>query len=146
MNRVFKTLLLWLLIAVLPVQGFAAAMKASCGPGRHGSLPISITTDEHHHDGAAAHAHHHDADMHSVSDSSPPESSVTADNSSDTHKHKSSYCSACAACCAGAVAPPSALHRTPVHGSSELVLASPAPLVTGYIPGGLERPPRRIFA
>jgi predicted cobalt transporter CbtA len=144
MNRFLKTLLLWLLIAALPLQGFAAAMLVSCGSAHDDSLQVAIMNDEHHDDSAAVHSHHHDV---ADADSSSSDSTANADKSSATHdKHQHSSCSVCAACCVGAVAPPSALNFTPVHSGSETVVISPAPLVTGYIPGGLERPPRHIFA
>jgi hypothetical protein len=143
MNRLFKTLLLWLLIAALPLQGFAAAMKASCGSAQHDLLQVAIMDDEHHDDGVVTHSHHHDAGA----DSSLSDSAANTDKSSATHdKHQHSSCSACAACCVGAVAPPSASIWTPTYSSSEMVVISPSPLVTGYIPGGLERPPRHTFA
>jgi hypothetical protein len=144
MIRVLKTLLLWLLIAVLPVQGFAAVMKASCGSTHHSPLRV-VMEHEHHHDDSTMHSHHHDdASMHSVAESSSSGFLATADKASGTYE--SSYCSACAACCFGAVAPPSALTLLPAYSSSEAVVVSPTPLVTGYIPGGLERPPRAISA
>lgn len=138
--------MLWLLVAALPVQGFAAVVKASCGPVHHNPSPIAALAGEHHHDNVdALHSHDHDdASMHTLADGSFSDASVTADKSSDTYK--SSYCSACAACCVGAVAPPSALVLPPAYNSSETVVVSPLPLVTGYIPDGLKRPPRSISA
>jgi hypothetical protein len=146
MIRKFKTLLLWLLITALPLQGMAAVMKASCGTAHHGSAPTVAMVNEHHHDQHAMHEHRHGDHAVTHADSTVSDSSVKSDQSSAGHQHKNSSCSACAACCAGAVAPPSALLLAPVRMSSEAVLVSPAPLVTGHIPGGLERPPRHISA
>ena len=144
MNRALKTLLLWLLITALPLQGFAAVVQASCGPAHHNGAGISVVSNQYHHDSEmalerndAAAATHHDVS----------ELPATSDHSSAPHKHQSSVCSACAACCVGAVAlisPPSIF--IPAHTSSELVVISPAPLVTGFIPAGLERPPKHILA
>jgi hypothetical protein len=149
MIRVLKTLFFLLLMVALPVQGLASVMKASCGPAHHSALPVAVTADQHPHDDGAIHSHQHldDATMHPVADNATqasPDSSVTADKSSGTFT--SSYCSACAACCAGAVAPPSALNWPADHSSSQTVLVAPAPLVTGHIPDGLKRPPRHISA
>lgn len=143
MNRTFKTLLLWLLIAALPLQGLAAAIQTSCGPAHHDASEISISV--------AANAHHHDGgvilnlDDALAADHSIPDSS-TSDHSSTPHKHQTSICSACAACCVGAIAFTSGTLFTSTYTSSELVLVSPSPLVTGFIPTGLERPPKRISA
>ncbi len=38
MNHIFKTILLWLLMLVLPAQGFAAAFCLSCGSARSGDV------------------------------------------------------------------------------------------------------------
>lgn len=134
MNRVLKTFLLWLLLAALPLQGFAAAVQTSCGPtAHHGSSEMVIQPHSHHHegDGAASGA-----------------TVVAANSAGDSahSKHKSAFCSSCATCCVGAVAPPSVSLLTPVYSSSLPVVSSPSPLVTGFIPAGLERPPKRITA
>lgn len=144
MNRTLKTLLLWLLIAALPIQGLAAAMQASCGPAHHTALAISAITDAHPHAGKVTYSHDgQDALTHHAASDSP----VTAEHSSGTQqKHQSSFCSACAVCCVAAVAPPSAAIHTPVYSNSGPVVLSPSPLVTGFIPAGLERPPKRISA
>jgi hypothetical protein len=145
MIRAFKTFLLWLLIAALPLQGMAAALKASCGPAHHSSTAAVTMAHGNHHDVQATHDHHYDHLM-AHSDSVGSDSAATADESSSHHQHKSSYCSACAACCAGAVAPPAALIWPPVYTSSEIIVVPPPVLVAGYVPDGLERPPRYISA
>jgi hypothetical protein len=145
MNRVLNTLLLWLLIATLPTQGFAAAMKTVCGPAHHVSVQINVAHADHQHKGKAGHDHHQDASVHSASYGLSPDLSV-AGKSPVKHEHESAFCSVCATCCVGAVAPPSVPILTPVHGSSEFVIATPSPLVTGYIPAGLERPPKTLSA
>jgi hypothetical protein len=146
MIRAFKTLFILLLMAALPVQGLATVMKASCGPAHHSSVPVAVAAHQLHHDAGAIHSddHHDDAIAHSPTDISSSDSSVTADKSPESYK--SSYCSVCAACCIGAAAPPSALNPTAGHSGSEIVLISLTPLVAGYIPDGLKRPPRHISA
>lgn len=143
MNRALKTLLLWLLIAALPLQGLAAVIQASCGPAHHDGSKISALTNQYHHDSEMAPDHHGAAATHHYASELP----ATSDHTSAPEKHQSSVCSACAACCVGAVAlisPPSIF--IPAHTSSELVVISTSPLVTGFIPAGLERPPKHILA
>lgn len=144
MNRFFKTFLLWLLIAVLPLHAFARTMSTSCGPIHHKAMEVALEDDTHHHDDAPiVHDHHHDADVAS----SAFNSLVTDDASPETsHEHQHSTCSACTATCIGACAPPSALNSPLTFDGSEMVVVSPAQLATGAIPGGLERPPKHIFA
>lgn len=143
MNRSLKTLLLWLIIAALPIQGLAAAMQASCGSAHHGTLSVTVETAGHHLHGAAVPGHD-DSDVASVEVGS--NSSLTADQSSTTHQEKSTFCSACAACCVGAIAPPSAAIFTPTHSSSELFVTCDSPSAFGFFPAGLERPPKIISA
>lgn len=134
MNRVLKTFLLWLLLAALPLQGFAAAVQTSCGPmTHHGSSEMVTQAKSHDHAGDGV---------------ANPSTVALAKSTGDSvgTKHKSSFCSACATCCVGAVAPPSVSVLTPVYSSSLPVISTPAPLVAGFIPAGLERPPKRITA
>jgi hypothetical protein len=141
MSRFFKTFLLWLLMAALPLQGFAAGIGTSCGQiAHHGPSESAAPAPPHHHDGDAANVHHHDA-AHGASMHHP----MSADKSPATrHGHHS--CSACMACCHGVVAPASTLFLTPWHSASLPAVTAPAPLLTGVIPAGLERPPKRIAA
>lgn len=134
MTRVFKTFLLWLLLAALPLQGIAAAIQTSCGPmSHHDSAETVVVAQSHHHEGDGA---------------ASPAKVVLAKatgNATDV-KHANSSCSACAVCCVGAVAPPSASILTPAYSKTLPVVISPSPLVVGFIPAGLERPPKRITA
>jgi hypothetical protein len=121
MNRVLVRYLLWVLIAALPLQGFAAAIKTCCGSS-HANAAYSI-------------------DQQAVHDHAPGHSHMAA------HAHgKCSTCSHCASCCLGAAALPSTPVFTPVFLTAPAVVLAPAPWVTGYIPDGLERPPRPFSA
>ncbi len=144
MNRPVKTFLLWLLMAALPLQGFAAAKQAFCGPSHHHVLKMNTAVGEHSHGNKALHDHNEGATSAHHSTAEQP---VVADGSSDSHhKHQNSSCSNCAACCMGAVAPPSAAALVPVYADAKFLVISPALLVTGFIPAGLERPPKHISA
>jgi hypothetical protein len=138
MLRVLKTLLIWILIAGLPLQGMAAAIKASCGPAHHHDLHASAV---HSH---AAHSHHHESEGrqgNAGQDASP--ATMAGDGPVTVHgAGDSSYCSACAACCVGACAPPAAIVLPSLHDLSERVLTLPSHIASGFVPGGLERPPK----
>jgi hypothetical protein len=140
MIRAFKTFFLWLLIASLPVQGMAAAMKSSCAEEHHATASATEmpAMAEHHHAQMTAHHQHADG-MHMASADAPVEQPHATD-----HKLKSSVCSSCASCCLGASAPPSVTVLTPVYDSAEFVIASPSPLLASFIPAGLERPPKSL--
>lgn len=140
MTRLFHTLLLWLLMAALPVQGMAAAIGTSCAPIEHAGIPMlapsGLQQDHgatHHHDeyhSAPAVQHLHGSDAGSAPDHAP------------AGKHKQSTCGVCASCCTGAVAPPSAPVPMPEHDHAGVALPPFHLPVTGFVPAGLERPPR----
>jgi hypothetical protein len=66
---------------------------------------------------------------------------VPAELQTDIH-HADVSCSACAACCVGAAAPPLAVTPSTNHENSPTLAPPPDALHTGFIPAGLERPPR----
>jgi hypothetical protein len=152
MRRAFKTLLLWLLLLALPVQGFAAAMMTSCHANpRSGSMTMAAV---HLHDSQTMHDGYHDHHQGHHHHSSTAADSHNSHNSHSTHdtphphdKHDASAsCSACAACCIGAAPLPANLNWAFLHNNSEQVFASPSPFMTGFIPAGIERPPRPFSA
>jgi len=129
MLRSIKTLLLWLLLAAIPMQGIAAATMLSCGAIEQRN-PAAAGPHVHVHGSevlvAHDHAGHHDGQhFHGKHDAS-------------------TSCSACSACCIAAAPFPSGLDWTAVHNSSEAVNILPSPFTTGFIPPGLERPPRAL--
>lgn len=124
--------MLWLLLAALPLQGFAAAMQLSCGPMKHAvASPAPVA--------AATHGHQHDA--HPASTSSLPEHDHPAKG-----KHAGSTCSACLACCIAVFAPPSCGIMAPVYSTSIPAIDALPLLLADFIPGGPERPPKRPAA
>jgi hypothetical protein len=146
MDRVFKHLLLWFLMAALPVQGMAAIIKANCGPRHHTSFsvgkaaPEGTMVQEHVPD---AHLNH--AGVQSTSDWTEPKATSVEKSGSSSDvlpDHTASYCSACAACCTGAVAPPVALAVVPFPDSAGGTIVSPSDSYLGFIPAGLDRPPK----
>jgi hypothetical protein len=133
MNRVLVRYLLWILIAALPLQGFAAAVNICCGQTRAVAAHSIDETDLHH--------------MHSAGDVDMEKAGHSAKAGDAAHSHgKGSTCSHCASCCLSAAALPSNPVLAQVFLTSPAVVLAPAPLVTGFIPDGLERPPRAFSA
>ncbi len=130
MKRTLKTLLLLLLIAALPLQGAAAAMRLSCGPDHH-PAQAAPAAGAHHHSASAPHS---DADQAAFGTADHADHAPVA---SDGHAH--SYC------CVGSAAPPSTAIPTVARDGSEFIAVAPPPLLTGFIPASLERPPRTVF-
>jgi hypothetical protein len=118
MRRTAKTLIFVLLLAALPLRGYAGVLMALC---------------EGHHGGAAAvqeHAHEH-------GDSHPHGS----DDGAGSPSHAASVCSICASCCANASLAPDAPHvaafRAP--GSDRIPFFDRR--ASGFVPEHFDRPP-----
>ena len=137
MNRLLTTLLVWLLMATLPLHALAASVNLSCTPvphhmgapsGQGHTAPERAADDMHaHHGGHAA-----DANANADDDADGGEAADLPHSS----------CSACSVFCVGAVAPPSAPLSLPGAIGSESVAVASADVLTGFIPDGPQRPPR----
>lgn len=123
--RLFVRYLLWLLIAVLPLQGSVAAVMA-CSVVQKRPGPS----------------------VHHVADPAPSQAVAQGHCGTAKQEHAAGShgkCSQCASCCVGVAAPP--VMRTevvPVNFSISIV-AAPEPAMTLQFPSTLERPPRRFL-
>jgi len=129
MALVLRTVLTWLLLLALPVQGIAASSMLGCGLAQH--HPAAASPDH------AAHPHEHAATGADEADAGAP--GVQADGGALTQ------CSACTACCSSA-----AIAASPLV-SDVVAFAPPYGAVpgkphAGFSPSGLERPPRLFLA
>jgi hypothetical protein len=126
MLRLFKTWLILLLIAAVPLQAAAAGAMRLCAPpgATHASFAAAMTAACQHHDAQS-------------SAGTPEENKTPA-------KHPA--CGACSSFCLGALMPPGlALPAAPVNGAEHAALST-ATLLTGFIPDGPRRPPRPLSA
>ena len=102
MKNLFKSLIVWLMFAAIPFQGFAAASMLTCAPMQvalHASAPAAMPAG--HCDSMKAAQHHAAA-------------SADATHQTSSHHHAAGKCNTCASCCFGAVmAPLSAVVRVP---------------------------------
>jgi len=138
MNRTFKKLLIWLLVALLPLHAVAGSFGMTCTPVHQQS-----SQDVKHHVGvdhdmmAGAHGGH-DGDH-------AGKASTIAEQSSDHPAGKLSHssCSACSAFCLGAVAPPSSHLPAPTFDGTDAVIVSPSVFAVAFIQDGPQRPPRQ---
>jgi hypothetical protein len=140
MNRTVKTFLIWLLMLVLPLHAVAANVGMSCAPVKGLVHVMADVSMAHHGDADAGQAHH----GHARGDASAAHHSDAA--AKDPGKKPHSSCSACSALCIGAVAPPSAFLPLPAFDGSDAVTVAPARFAAGFIPDGLQRPPRHPSA
>jgi hypothetical protein len=129
MNRMFRTLLLWLLIAVLPLHAVAAAIGMPCS-NMQGKAPVVAA--EHRSDAAVVSAHHASQDHHGA------DAADSADEDAGAH----ATCGACSAFCSAPPVPATAHISVPDYDGSEALVAAPVTLAAGFIPEGPRRPPR----
>lgn len=138
MNRIFKKLLVWLLVAVLPLQAVAASLGVSCAPVHQQSVQDVQSRAVNHHEPVA--------DAHAGHGSGHASQAPGADGEAPHHdagKLSHSSCSACSAFCVGAVAPPSFRFPVPDVDGSDAVIVSPSVFAVGFIQDGPQRPPRQ---
>lgn len=138
MNRLLTTLLVWLLMAALPLHAVAASVSMSCAPVQQQSNAVEMADHASHAAADDSHAHH---GVHAMDSAETAADGDASDTKAGKLSHSS--CSACSAFCIGAVAPPSSSLSVPSFDGSEAVIVAPADLVAGFIPDGLQRPPRQ---
>lgn len=143
MNRTVKTFLVWLLMLVLPLHAAAANVGMSCAPASGQAVHARADAPvAHHEDAGNAHAHH--GGGHASADATAAHHGDSTAKDPGKKAHLS--CSACSALCIGAVAPPSVFLPLPSFDGSDAVTVAPARLAAGFIPDGLQRPPRHPSA
>lgn len=118
MKNAARIALLVMLLAALPLRGYAGVLMALC---------------ETHHGGAAAAQEH----VREHGDSYPRDS----DDGAGSPLQAASVCSICASCCAGASLAPDAPHVTAPQapGSDRITVFDRRP--SGFVPEHLDRPP-----
>jgi len=143
MRKPWITALAWLLIAAVPVQGFAAALMVNCGPQHHGAAQPSVRATEvqgqHQHAHAARDAHH--AHEHAWAADT---AQAHAPQDADAEPAAKATCSACAACCIGIALTSSTALPPVIAPSSPPRLEATDPAVD-IVASGPERPPRLLL-
>ena len=133
-----RRFLTWVIIALLPVQGYAAALMISCGP-MHAEMAAAAAGYARGND---SHDHDHGAHHHPGTSSSPD---VQDDELSFGTLGKFK-CSACASCCTAPAVPASpGLSFAVAQVHAELIPFYPTS-EGWFVPDGLERPPRHFLA
>lgn len=128
----------WLLFVALPLQGYAAAVNICCGQSYPKTMEMQGAIP-HHHD-------HHPVAMNTEAKSADQVAYAGDGKHEHTHINKSYTCGTCAGCCMTLAAMPNHLIFKPISSHAPLTATEPTPLVTGFIPAGLERPPRHLPA
>lgn len=131
-----RKLLIWIVVAVLPLQGYAAAAMISCGP-----VHARMSGHEHHSQAGEAHAD----ELHAGHDHAKAEASPPGDERApgDVTNFK---CSACASCCTAPAGPTPALTLVGLIRAHTEAVPFSATSEDTIVPDGLERPPRPYLA
>jgi hypothetical protein len=145
MSSLLRSLLIWLVVLAMPIQGLAASVMQHCTPV--GSPVPSVATVALSMDGHD-HAHAVELPGHEHAQQSPGSEGLTADDVNVAHGKATAgagKCSACAACCAAVGMPPS-VSPIPTPPAEAQALQLPFIEVDSFVPGGLDRPPRTRLA
>jgi len=113
--------LLAVLLAALPLRGYAGVLMALC-EGQHGG---SAAVNEHAHEHERADNHHHES----------------SDDGAGTSTHAASVCSVCASCCASAGLAAPSVQGVVIQPPGTSRISSLDPQVSGFVPEHLDRPP-----
>ncbi len=135
MKALLRTFLIWLLLAGVPLQGFAASTMLLCAPPAAAMPVMQAAPGAAHHDHAAMLAAQHRAD---ASDGDTVRKAG--------HHGQDAKCSGAAFCCTGAplaTAMPTA-PVLPAAGSAPIPFDTAAPAAVDL--AGIERPPKRLHA
>jgi hypothetical protein len=137
-RKIFHSLMIWLMLLAVPLQGFAAASMLSCE-----SILSAVNSSANSGTAGKAdsHTHHHSA---------MAEHQDHAEHGSATHHdggtlHADAKCGFCAACCVGATMSPSSIVALELKPTVADWLFSVSNFPISTVPASLERPPQILF-
>ena len=120
MKHTARIVLLALLLAALPLRGYAGVLMALCESHHGGAVAAEAPAHEH------GDSHHHDAGV---------------DASDGGLSHAASVCSICASCCAGAGLAPDTSYGVAFQAPDSNRIPFFGRQVSGFVPDHLDRPP-----
>lgn len=136
MRKLIKLFAIWLIAIAIPVQGFASIAMMNCEQSSsHQSKNVAA---------AAGHGHDH----HSGYDTSSHHSHDAVDSDSqagqkiDKTKHSCAHCVKCTTCCSGFTFQTTSSSPIRQLNADKVRFSDITLLFAGFIPAGLERPPR----
>ncbi len=135
-----RTVMMWCLIAALPVQSWAVATMVNCGPSHHRMSAATASGEDHH-----AHGHDHASHQHETSLQVSYPSHEATDDTQPPLSLAKFKCSACATCCLATALPSSVLTFEASVSPDTVEPGLPHARVV-FLTTGVERPPRSILA
>jgi hypothetical protein len=161
MRFLTRTLLAWLLMLAIPVQGFAATAMLLCASGHQSKAHAAAQSNHAQHQAShgSAHAGHDQAhsthagagaSIHAGAGASihaDAGATIHADAGATSHAHApdKGKCSACASCCVG-TALVAAPFVNPVAPQGNVAIAFTLAVFASYVPERLDPPPRSFLA
>ena len=145
MPALVRSLLIWLMVLAMPIQGLAASVMQHCapvGPAGHSVATAARAMDGHDH------IHAPEVLAHDRAQATDESEGLTADGVNVAPGKATAgagKCSACAACCP-AVGMPPGVSPIPTLPAETQALQLPFIEVDSFVPGGLDRPPRTLLA
>jgi hypothetical protein len=121
-RRVTNILIVLLVVAALPLRGYAGALMQYCG--------------DHHGGDAGGHAHSHETAEHEDAGHGHGKS-----HDEDSSSHSASVCSLCTSCCLGATLAADSPRPVAMLALGTVLIPFHAGHVAGFVPEHLERPP-----
>ena len=119
MKNAARIALFAVLLAALPLRGYAGVLMALC-EGHHGG---AAAVEAHTHEHGGSHAHE------------------SSDEGTGTPAHAASVCSVCASCCAGAGLAAPSVQGVVIQPPGTSRISSLDRQVSGFVPEHLDRPP-----
>lgn len=136
MRRLIKIFAIWLIAVAIPVQGFASVAMMNCDQSpNHHSQNVAADND-HSHDQHSGH------DMSNEPSHEAVGVSDHASQKTDKSKHSCAHCTKCTSCCAGFTFQTTSSSLIQQLNAGKARYSYNSLLFTGFIPSGLERPPR----
>lgn len=133
MKRWINILIIWLIAITIPIQGMASVAMMNCAqtPNPHQQELAKHQHDMQHGLGSA-HAHSHD----------PAQMEDQPSQGKANTKHACAHCVKCTNCCSGFTFQSIATHLFQQLNVKKTKFYDQTLLFTGFVPSGLERPPR----
>jgi hypothetical protein len=156
MRFLTRTLLAWLLVLAIPLQGFAATAMLLCASGHQSNQgTVQAAAQSNHAQHQASHGspqagheqvHTTSADAEATTNASAG-GTTSADAGATSHAHApdKGKCSACASCCVG-TALVAAPFLSPISPQGNVAIAFTLAVFASYVPEGLDPPPRSFLA
>lgn len=147
MCKLTKTLLVWLLMLAIPMQGFAATAMLFCAPGHHNTAARISSPPMFDHQAALPTQAKHQHGNQVQKDAAVQAGDLSIDHcAAEKMTHATdSKCSACAACCAGPVIVSTQSFEQIATMGTERIPFIQASFVN-CIPKELDPPPKSHFA